>query len=36
MSKSSYYHADVGRNVKISKNRLFFKMAVTFDLNKIF
>ena len=36
MSKLSYYHADVSRKVKISKNRSFFKMAVTFDLNKIF
>ena len=36
MSKLSYYHADVSRKVKISKNKSFFKMAVTFDLNKIF
>ena len=36
MSKLSYYHADVSRKVKISKNRLFFKMAVSFDLNNIF
>ena len=35
MSTFSYYHADVSRKVKLSKNR-FFKMAVTFDLNKIF
>ena len=26
----------VSRKLKISKNRTFFKMAVTFDLNKIF
>ena len=36
MSKLSYYHADFSRKVNISKNRSFFKMAVTFDLNKIF
>ena len=36
MSKLSYYHTDVSRKVKISKNRSSFKMAVTFDLNKIF
>ena len=36
MSKLLYYHADVSRKVKISKNSSFFKMAVTFDLNKIF
>ena len=36
MSKLSYYHADVSRKVKISKKSSFFKMAVTFDLNKIF
>ena len=36
MSKLSYYHADVSRNVKIGKYRSFFKMTVTFDLNKIF
>ena len=36
MSKLSYYNADVNRKVKISKNRSFFKMAVSFDLNKIF
>ena len=36
MSKLSYYHADVSRKVKISKNESFFKMAVTFDLKKIF
>ena len=36
MSKLSYYHADISVKVKISKNRSFFKMAVTFDLNKIF
>ena len=36
MSKLSYYHADISRKVKNSKNRSFFKMAVTFDLNKIF
>ena len=35
MSKLSYYHADGSINVKISKNKSFFKMAVTFDLNKI-
>ena len=35
MSKLLYYHADVSRKVKISKNRSSFKMAVTFDLNKI-
>ena len=36
MSKLSYYHADVCRKVKINKNRPFFRMAVTFDLKKIF
>ena len=36
MSKVSCYHADFSRKVKISKKRLFFKMAVTFDLNNIF
>ena len=36
MNKLSYYQADVSRKVKISENRSFFKMAVTFDLNKIF
>ena len=36
MGKLSYYRADVSRKVKISKNRAYFKMAVTFDLNKIF
>ena len=36
MIKLSYYHADVSRKVKISKNGSFFKMAVTLDLNKIF
>ena len=32
----SYYYADVSRKVKISKNWLFLKMVVTFDLSKIF
>ena len=36
MSELSYSHADVSRKVKISKNKSFFKMAVTSDLNKIF
>ena len=36
MSKLSYYHADVSRKLKISKKRTFFKMAVTFNVNKIF
>ena len=31
MIKLSYYHADVSR-----KKYVIFKMAVTFDLNKIF
>ena len=34
MSKLSYYHADVSRKVKIRNNRLFFKVAVTFDRKK--
>ena len=36
MNKLSYYQADVSRKVKISENRSFLKMAVTFDLKKIF
>ena len=36
MIKLSYYYADVSRKVKINKNRSFFKIAVTVDLNKIF
>ena len=31
-----YYHAEVIRKLKISKNRSFFKITVSFDLDKIF
>ena len=36
MTKLSLYHADVSGKVKIRNNRSFFKMAVTFNLYKIF
>ena len=36
MSKLTYNHADVSRKVKTRKISLFFKMTVSFDLNKLF